>query len=356
MTPLKERPKLLEKFSASAIQALNAAREEALRLEFNQVDTDHLLLGLVHEQRGLANVTLQRHGVTPKKLRLAAERLSGRGYSLARQEDLVFAPDTIRVLARVADPQARLVESSDLFLALLRESDTAAQHLLTGLALDLAVVAEEVKIKMGASLDELEAAGEGGDIVLPRHFVPRLLTEAGGQVFDAAFAGTRAWGHNFVGTEQLLAALVVITEGLAAKVLANHGVQPAAIEAVVARSIGRGSGTIPGRLMLSRWCEEACDVAWALARKQGLRQVGTGHLLLGLLELDVGGALFILDQLDLNLPQIRDDVEASFLAEPGQAEPTDYAPADFVSFEQGDGGADDAMPADDHLPENLESP
>lgn len=350
MTSLKGRPKLLEKFSASAIQALNAAREEALRLEFNQVDTDHLLLGLVHEQRGLANTTLQRHGVTSRQLRLAAERLSGRGYSLARQEDLVFAPDTIRVLARVADPQARLVESADLFLALLREGDTAAQHLLTDLALDPTAVAEEVKTRLGALRDELEQGGEAGAVVLPRHFVPRLLTEPGRRVFDAAFAATRVWGHNLVGTEQLLVALLSVSEGLAAKVLAHHGVQPRLVEAVAARAIGRGSGTIPGRLMLSRWCEEACDMAWTVARKQGLQQVGSGHLLLGLLELDVGGALYILDQLDLNLPQIRDDIEASLMAHPGQAEPADCAPADFMPLDE------DALPEDDVPPENLENP
>ena len=69
---------MLEKFSASAIQALNAAREEALRLEFSQVDADHLLLGLVHERQGLAARALQKLGVEQRKLRLAVEHLDHR--------------------------------------------------------------------------------------------------------------------------------------------------------------------------------------------------------------------------------------------------------------------------------------
>ncbi|MEB3284446.1 MAG: Clp protease N-terminal domain-containing protein [Candidatus Sericytochromatia bacterium] len=321
MTALEERSKLLEKFSASAIQALNAAREEALRLEFNQVETDHLLLGLVHEQRGLANITLQRHGVTSRQLRMAAERLSGRGYSLARQEDLVFSPDTIRVLGRLIDPRAKLVESADIFLALLEEPNTAAQFLLRDLSLNLGAIVRDVRAKLGSFSEEVEVTEEGETPVLPRHFVPRLLTAEGGQVFEMAEAATRAWGHNLVGTEQLLVGLIDARGGLASQILAAHGARAVVVEAVAARAVGRGSGTLSGDLKPSRWCEEACDLAWGLARKQGLVHVGTGHLLMGLLDLDVAGAMYILDQLDLNLPQIRNDLEDSFLAAPRNPEP-----------------------------------
>ncbi len=318
---------MLEKFSAGAIQALNAAREEALRLEFTQVDTDHLLLGLAHEHRGLATRLLTRHGVGPKQLRLAVEQLSGRGYSMARQEDLVFSAGTIRVLARTAMRRPTLVESQDVFHALLLEPDTAAETVLRHLRLEPAELREEAEALLagGMSEDAETPAAEGK--VLPRRFVQRLLTPAGQSVLSYSYAATRFFGHTIVGTEQLLTALLYVRTGLASRVLEANGVDALEVEAVASRVIGRGSGTLPGRLSLSRWCEEVLDQAWTAARKLGHEQVGTGHILLGMIDLDVGGALYILDQLDVNLAQIRFDVETAFDHAPGDPEPEDASPS-----------------------------
>lgn len=334
---------MLEKFSARAIQALNAAREEALRLEFNHVDADHLLLGLAHEQRGLCLRVLQRHDVVARRLRLAVEQLSGRGYSLARQEDLVFAPATLRVLARTAAACPRLVESQDLFVALLEEPDTAAQAVFRELGLDAEMLLAEAEALSRGSRDEAEVPVERPEVVLPRTFTPRLLTPAAQSVLSYAYAAARFFGHTVVGTEQLLTGLLYVRSGLAAKGLEAQGVDPLRLEAVAARAIGRGSGTVPGRLSLSRWCEEVCEHAWGLARRQGLSQVGTAHLLLALLELDVGGALYLLDRLALNLGQLRDDMEGSLAAAAGEAEPEVLVHGGILPLD------------DDLLPEGLEA-
>jgi ATP-dependent Clp protease ATP-binding subunit ClpC len=92
--------------------------------------------------------------------------------------------------------------------------------------------------------------------------------------------------------------------------------------------IGRGSGTVAGRLTLSRWTEQVLEQAWAEARRLKHTRVGTGHVLLGLTQLDVGGALYILDHLDINLAQIRYDVEQAFAAAPGNPEPARAYPGD----------------------------
>lgn len=314
---------MLERFSAGAIQALNAAREEALRLEFNQVDTDHLLLGLVHEGRGVAAKLLMRHQVTQRQLRLAVEQVSGRGYSMARMEDLVFAPGTIRVLARTAHRRPTLVESQDVFLGLLAEPDTAIDAVLKQLGLDRETLLTEAENSLASRVQDDAATPAEGQLVLPKRFVPRLLTPAGQGVLAYAYTAARNFGHTFVGTEQVLAGLLDVQTGLAARVLTGNGVVPLEVEAVASRAIGRGSGTVPGRLSLSRWADEVFDAAWAVARKRGHEQVGTGHVLLALLDLDVGGALYILDQLDVNLAQIRFDVEAAFDAVPEEPEPAD---------------------------------
>jgi ATP-dependent Clp protease ATP-binding subunit ClpA len=320
---------VLEKFSASAIQAINAAREEALRLEFEQVDTEHLLLGLSHETRGVIARSMQKHGVDVRKLRMAVEQLYGRGYSLIRQEDLMFSPDALRALATAAQAHPTLVESQDVLVALLRNPGGKSIEVVRHLGLDPEAIASTVET---FSKDDLQPAAEGE--VLPTRFSRRLLTDKAQQVIDRANETTLRFGHTIVGTEQLLTALLHGEDGMASQVLLANGVDPLMVEAVAARVIGRGSGTIPGRLTLSRWVEEVLEQAWTEARRLKHTRVGTGHVLLGLTNLDVGGALYILDQLDINLAQIRYDVEQAFAAASGDPEPAQAYPVEEGLLEE----------------------
>lgn len=323
---------MLEKFSASAIQALNAAREEALRLEFSQVDADHLLLGLVHERQGLAARALQKLGVEQRKVRLAVEHLSGRGYSLTRHEDLVFSDGTLRTLARAARTSPTLVESQDVFRALLAEAEPPVVGVLGQLGISLEALREAT-----AALDAKDAQPDTEPTpetaVVPARFNQRLLTPTAQSVLGYAYAAARFFGHTIVGTEQLLAGLLYVRMGLAAKVLAANAVDALEVEAVSARVIGQGSGTAAGKVTLSRWVEQVLEQAWEQARRLKHDHVGTGHILLGLIDLDVGGALYIMDHLDLNLAQIRYDVEQAFAAAPGDPEPEELAPAEEALVE-----------------------
>jgi ATP-dependent Clp protease ATP-binding subunit ClpA len=311
---------MLEKFSASAIQALNASREETLRLEFSQVDTDHLLLGLVHERQGLAARVLRKFGIEQRQVRLAVEHRSGRGYSLTRQEDLVFSAGALRSLARAAAARPTLVESQDIFRALLAEQESA----VVGVFGDLGLSAQALR-EAADALETADAVPLNGPapetLVLPTRFNHRLLTPTAQSVIGYAQASSRFHGHTIVGTEEILSGLIYVRMGLAGKVMAANGVNPLEVEAVVSRVIGQGSGTVPGRLTLSRWCDEVLERAWLEARRLKHTQVGTGHMLLGLISLDVGGALYIMDHLGLNLAQMRFDVEQAFADAPGNPEP-----------------------------------
>lgn len=320
---------MLERFSARAIQAINAAREEALRLEFEQVDTDHLLLGLSHETRGVIARAMQKHGVDVRKLRMAVEQLYGRGYSLMRQEDLMFSADALHALAKAAQTHPTLVESQDVMVALLSDPTSKSRAVIKQLGID----PEAVSATLVAFSKDDGAPSEDGEVLLSR-FSMRLLTEPAQGVIDRAYETTRRFGHTVVGTEQLLTGLLYEETGMASQVLRANGVDALTVEAVAARVIGRGSGTIAARLTLSRWVEEVLEQAWAEAKRLKHTRVGTGHVLLGLTNLDVGGALYILDHLDINLAQIRYDVEQAFAATPGDPEPAEAYPVEDELLEE----------------------
>jgi ATP-dependent Clp protease ATP-binding subunit ClpA len=81
-----------------------------------------------------------------------------------------------------------------------------------------------------------------------------------------------------------------------------------------------GTGTV-GKPAHSQWLDEALERAWALARDGGHSQLGTCHLLLGLLEFDSGGMLYLLDLLRINLAEVRFEAEQALQEDPGSLEP-----------------------------------
>ena len=56
------------KFTERARMIIDYANEEAIRLNHKQIDTEHLLLGVVHEGQGIAARALQELDVNLKEL------------------------------------------------------------------------------------------------------------------------------------------------------------------------------------------------------------------------------------------------------------------------------------------------
>ncbi|MBM3274899.1 MAG: hypothetical protein FJZ00_07085, partial [Candidatus Sericytochromatia bacterium] len=114
--------------------------------------------------------------------------------------------------------------------------------------------------------------------------------------------------------------LLDVPEGGASRLLTANGLSRRDVEALAHRVIGRGSGAAgsPGH---SKWVDEALERAWQAAKRLGHDQVGTVHVLLGLLDLDTGGALHLMDLLRVNLSGIQIDAEQAFADHPRELEP-----------------------------------
>ncbi len=68
-----------ERFDELAKKTLSYAQEEAQRFQHNYIGTEHLLLGLVREESGVAAKVLAHLGIELQKVRGAVEFIIGRG-------------------------------------------------------------------------------------------------------------------------------------------------------------------------------------------------------------------------------------------------------------------------------------
>jgi len=152
---------LLQRFTPPAIRVVQYAKEEARKFRGNTVGTEHVLLGLIREQDGVAARVLERLGVSlgraQNEIRRQMEMLDTRAPG---QGSRSWSPGARRVLelaldeARELNPKLGLpnfVDTEHLLLGLVRETDSTAVRVLRALGVDLDQVRREVIKLLGGA-------------------------------------------------------------------------------------------------------------------------------------------------------------------------------------------------------------
>ncbi|MFQ6001997.1 MAG: Clp protease N-terminal domain-containing protein, partial [Anaerolineae bacterium] len=132
-----------DRFTKRARRVLALAQEEAQRLNHNYIGTEHLLLGLVREESGVAARVLKDLGVEPNALRKAVEEMIGRGERKVLGK-IGLTPRTKRVIELAVDEARRLGHHY-----------IGTEHLLLGLAREGEGIAVDVLKSLGVNLDRL---------------------------------------------------------------------------------------------------------------------------------------------------------------------------------------------------------
>ncbi|HBU69199.1 MAG TPA: hypothetical protein DEE98_02325 [Elusimicrobia bacterium] len=117
--------------------------------------------------------------------------------------------------------------------------------------------------------------------------------------------------HDYVGTEHILLGLVALGEGVAAKVLANLGIDLRRVRAEVEKLVGTGDNVmLLGEIPFTPRAKKVLELAVDEAQNLGHTYVGTEHLLLGLLREEEGIAARVLENLGVRINEARDEVSS----------------------------------------------
>ncbi len=134
------------------------------------------------------------------------------------------------------------------------------------------------------------------------------FTERARKVLQLAQEEAQRFNHNYIGTEHLLLGLVREGEGVAAKVLANLGVELNKVRSAVEFIIGRGDRTVAGDIGLTPRAKKVIELSVDEARRLNHHYIGTEHLLLGLVREGEGIAAGVLESLGVSLDKVRSQV------------------------------------------------
>jgi ATP-dependent Clp protease ATP-binding subunit ClpA len=135
---------VFERFTERARQVVVLAQDEARAFQHNYIGTEHLLLGLLREEEGLAARVLETLDVTVEEVRAQVALIIGEGDEVATGQ-IPFTPRAKRVLELALREALQLghnhIGTEHILLGLVLEGGGVAMRIL----LDLDVDAEKIR-------------------------------------------------------------------------------------------------------------------------------------------------------------------------------------------------------------------
>jgi ATP-dependent Clp protease ATP-binding subunit ClpC len=150
----------MERFTQRARRVLSLAHQEAERMRHSYIGTEHLLLGLIREEGGVAGRVLRELGLEADRVQEIIERLTGPGQYRGGKLDL--APGTQQILEFAVDEARRMghhyIGTEHLLLGLVRLNEGIAMDVLR----KLGVSAEQIRRQTRRVLQESSSSQRTG--------------------------------------------------------------------------------------------------------------------------------------------------------------------------------------------------
>ena len=135
---------MFERFTERARQVVVLAQDEARLLKHNYIGTEHLLLGLLREEEGIAARVLESLDITLEEVRVQVARIIGEGEGSLRGQ-IPFTPRAKKVLELALREGLALghdyIGTEHILLGLVRENEGVAARIL----LDFDADAEKIR-------------------------------------------------------------------------------------------------------------------------------------------------------------------------------------------------------------------
>ncbi len=168
----------MERFTQRARRVLSIAHQEAERMSHSTISTEHILLGLIQEEGGIAGRVLRDLGLEPERVQEMVERLCGVGQtkivkielSAGAQQVLEYAIEEARRMGH------HYIGTEHLLLGLVRSNEGKAMEVLH----KLGITPEQIRRQTRRVLQESSSAPQTPSL---RNAAPaaQLTKEAKGQ-------------------------------------------------------------------------------------------------------------------------------------------------------------------------------
>jgi ATP-dependent Clp protease ATP-binding subunit ClpA len=300
----------MERFTRRAKEVLQFAQASAERFHHGYIGTEHLLLGLVHVESGVAGRALRELSISELKIEALVSEITKAETSLS----LVTAElssGAKRVLELAVDEARRMghhyIGTEHLLLGLVRLPEGKAIDVLR----EMGVSPEEVRRQTRRVLqDSISAVNTPEPLFITKQVEigsgEERFTQRARRILSLAQGEAQRLEQGTVSTGHLLLAMILEKGGVAERVLRDLRVEQKRVEELVSRlNYEKPTSATPQGLDLATATKHVLTFAVDEARRMGRDYIGTEHLLLGLVRLPEGVAIDILREMGVSPQEVR---------------------------------------------------
>ena len=158
---------MFERFTERARQVVVLAQDEARALKHNYIGTEHILLGLLREEEGLAARVLESLDITVEEVRAQVARIVGQGDEVTTGQ-IPFTPRAKKVLELALREALSLghnyIGTEHILLGLVRENEGVAARILLDFDADAEKIRNEIiRMLSGPGRRQQGAGGAPGE-------------------------------------------------------------------------------------------------------------------------------------------------------------------------------------------------
>jgi ATP-dependent Clp protease ATP-binding subunit ClpC len=225
---------MFERFTDRARRSIVLAQEEARRLQHNYIGTEHVLLGLLSERRGLAARAAEGFGLTLEAGREDVLAIIGRGKQEVRSGHIPFTPRAKKCLELALREALQLgndyIGTEHVLLGIIREGEGVGAQVLLRHAGSLGEVRSAVLDLQGREPQAARRRFSLQRLARPRDTPVRLQPDQPAELRTTPAAETslaeaaRLAGADPLGSHHILLAALADPNTAAARALAALGV------------------------------------------------------------------------------------------------------------------------------------
>ncbi len=241
---------MFERFTERARQVVVLAQEEARILKHNYIGTEHILLGLLREEEGVAGRVLESFDLTVDRVRAQVVRIVGSGEDVSSNQ-IPFTPSAKKVL-ELALQEALMfrhnyIGTEHILFGLVRENEGVAARILLDFDADSEKLRNEVFRVSDPQYEErnvrhlAEAFSVRRAVPAPRAVAPTPTPASFAQILARALEQAAAGaGARPLDAGDLIIALLEQPDRLISSALAEAGVDVGALCAAIEAARLRG--------------------------------------------------------------------------------------------------------------------
>jgi ATP-dependent Clp protease ATP-binding subunit ClpA len=214
------------------------AQEEARELRHGYIGTEHILLGLLREEEGLAARVLEALDITVDGVRVQVVRIVGSGEEVTSGQ-IPFTARAKKVLELALTEALSVghnyIGTEHVLLGLVRESDGVAVRILLALGADAEKIRNEMIRMLSGAGAQASAEVKPAGVRQTRHLMDQAWFEGLGAILNRLAVEIRYKLKREPDTGDLLLALACTPDTLAAQALHELGVDHDELQAVIER-------------------------------------------------------------------------------------------------------------------------